>query len=138
MVEVAEQQTLWETGFIDALAYGFGDGDGAPDAESETMLLGEWIRDLRVRRDEVLSAMHSLRKALLDLSILDRAVEPIPMRTTDEARNVEIMAVYLMDLLCRLVAAEARSSRPKPEDESVTRRRLLDAAVARLSSQAPA
>ncbi len=42
-----------------------------------------------------------LRGAILDVSDLDRASEPVPMATTDERRAVLNLAVYVIGLIER-------------------------------------
>jgi len=72
--------------------------------------LSAWMRQSRVSLEEARAAITLLRGALLDVSGLHRATEPVPLLARDRKAAVVSMTVYLEGLLTR-AAAEARASR---------------------------
>jgi hypothetical protein len=129
VAQVAETQSIEVSDFARAVAFGIGELDLAelgPDADGPVVGLGAWMRANSVGRNEVSAAMWSLRQALLEVAGLDKATEPVPMRTPDRARSVWIMAAYLEDLVAR---AAALCSRRDGVEGAVSRKWLLARAV---------
>jgi hypothetical protein len=67
--------------------------------------LSAWIRQARLELQETLHVFAALRAAVLDLSELDRASEPIPLIARAPEPAILNWAVYLGGLLHRAQAA---------------------------------
>jgi len=63
--------------------------------------LSAWMKQYCVGVDETVNAILSLRTALLSVSGLDAASEPVPLRVQDHVVFVLNLAVYLEGLLGR-------------------------------------
>jgi len=63
--------------------------------------LSAWMKRYCVGLDETVDAILRLRSALVSVSGLDEASEPVPLRVTDRAVFVLNLAVYLDGLLGR-------------------------------------
>ena len=81
------------------------DGDVGSDNLILTLSLSAWIRradvGLGTARDDLLG----LRRALLEVSGLDRASEPVPLTGLDERRAVLNLAAYVVGLIGRAARA---------------------------------
>ncbi len=67
--------------------------------------LSAWMKRYRLGVDETISTVLRLRRALLSVSGLDAASEPVPLRVPDRVVFVLNLAVYLDGLLGRAAVA---------------------------------
>lgn len=67
--------------------------------------LSAWMKRYGLGVDEAISAVLSLRTALVSVSGLDAASEPVPLRVADRVMFVLNLAVYLDGLLDRAASA---------------------------------
>ena len=67
--------------------------------------LSAWMKRFGLGLDETVTTILSLRKALLSVSGLDAASEPVPLRVADRVMFVLNLAVYLDGLLARAARA---------------------------------
>ncbi len=72
--------------------------------------LSAWMRQAQASLDDARAAISLLRDALLAVSGLHRASEPVPLLARDRKAAVVSMTVYLEGLLTR-AAAQAQASR---------------------------
>lgn len=82
-----------------------------------------WLRRSGAELTTVPGALLALRRALLEVSRLDAATEPVPIVIGETQRAVSNLCVYLHGLITR-AAGSAKLGRAE----------LVDAALARLSS----
>lgn len=93
--------------FALAVAVGLGDlgpADLHPETLTVPLLLSAWMHDARLAPEPALSVLLALRDRLLDLAVVDRRSEPVPLLAGDGPRALCSLAVYLAGLLRRVGA----------------------------------
>jgi hypothetical protein len=80
-------------------------GDAEPDSLTLVLHLSAWVRTAGVTISQACDDLVELRGALLEVSGLDRASEPVPILGVDVRRDVVNLAVYLRGLIVRAARA---------------------------------
>jgi hypothetical protein len=99
----AEQMTFAERvlgGLADLQIPGAGHTDLTLD-----LGLSLWLRRTGVRPTAASTGLLALRKAVLEVSGLDRESEPVPLRGIDPRQDVRILGAYLWQLIGRAATA---------------------------------
>ncbi len=105
--------------FATALAHGVADfrpEDLAHGALTLSFGLSAWMRRASVGIEEAWAGVLLLRAALLQEAGLDRATEPVPLRTSDDRTAFVSTTVYLDGLLGRAAGALGKTRKDVTAD----------------------